>query len=143
MGTYDELAKLDRSSPTRDNKTRLSKRQGGVARQATSRPAIRPTDQPAIRPANQPFSWPTEVDDLGLVVGTSKSFYITRKVDSWLDDAVRYLRSKDLHKVDRSVVINALLHSPDLFEPEHLDKIRERLLAHLTNKFMSRDQSTD
>lgn len=139
MSTYDELAKLDRRSPARATRTANQNRR----KRKTSQRAIRAADRPTNQPADRPVDWPINVEKLGPVVGKSKSFYITQKVDSWLDEAVRYLKSKDIHKVDRSVVVNALLHSPDLFEPAHLDKMRERLLAHLTNKSMRRTQSTD
>jgi hypothetical protein len=48
-----------------------------------------------------------------------------------------------LHKADRSVLVNALLHDPALYQPASLDKIRARLLAHLTNKSLKRVQSTE
>ena len=143
MGTYDELAKLDKSPPTPGSNARSRNQQNRKPSQSANRPTNRPTNQPADQSTDPPISWPIKVEGLGPVVGKSKSFYITQKVDSWLDDAVRYLKSRDLHKVDRSVVVNAMLHSPDLFEPSNLDKMRERLLAHLTNKSLSRTQSAN
>lgn len=139
MGTYDELAKLDSGPPTRARSMSKPRKRKGTISQSTDRPIDRSID----RPIDQPINWPTEVDELGPVVGKPKAFYVSQKVDAWLDEAVRYLRSKDLHKVDRSVVVNALLHSPDLFVPAALDQLRKRVLAHLTNKSLSRNQSTD
>ena len=139
MSTYDELAKLNIGSPTRARRDRKPRKREAAISQSTDRSTNRPTN----RPIDQPINWPTKVEGLGSVVGKPKAFYLTQKVDVWLDEAVRYLRSKDLHKVDRSVVVNTLLHSPDLFEPAALDKLRKRLLAHLTNKSLGRTQSTD
>jgi len=77
------------------------------------------------------------------VVERPRAFYITQQVDIWLDESVRYLRGKGMHKVDRSVLINALLHNEGLYNPRFLNNIRKRLLAHLTNKSLKRVQSTD
>ena len=139
MGVYDDLAKLDGQSPApRPAYKKTLKREG-----KPSQPTNRSIDRSTNRPIDQSIDWPTTVDELGPVVGKPRAFYITQKVDGWLDEAVRYLRGKDLAKADRSVVVNALLHSPDLFKPEFLDKLRKRILAHLVNKSMGRTQSTD
>ena len=83
------------------------------------------------------------MDELGPVVEKPKSFYVTHKIDRWLDEAVRYLKAKGLHKADRSVLVNALLHDPDHYTPEALDKLRPKLLVHLTNKGLKRVQSSE
>jgi hypothetical protein len=102
----------------------------------------RPIDR-STRQSTEPGSKETEsVDALGPVVDRPHAFYITAKVDRWLDEAVRYLKEKGLHKADRSVLVNALLHDPDLYQPAALDEIRAKLLAHLTNKSLKRVQST-
>ena len=139
MGVYDELAKLDTRSPSPGPVPRLAKKLEGKATQPTDQS----TDRSTNRPIDQSINWPTAVEELGPVVGKPRAFYITQQVDGWLDEAVRYLRGKDLHKADRSVVVNALLHSPDLFKPNSLDKLRKRIVAHLTNKSLGRTQSTD
>lgn len=111
--------------------------------QPTSRPSDRLTDQLTDQPTDQSTDESTNVDALGAVVARPRSFYITQKLDRWLDEAVTYLKGKGLHKVDRSVLINALLHDPSLFEPGTLDRMRPNLLNHLTNKYLKRGQSTD
>ena len=103
----------------------------------------RSTDQPADQSASQSSTRMDDVDALGPVVDRPRAFYITDKVDRWLDEAVRYLKEKGLHKADRSVLINALLHDPNHYSPASLDKLRARLLAHLTNKSLKRVQSTE
>ena len=103
----------------------------------------RSTDQPADHSTSQLITGTEDVDALGPVVDRPRAFYITDKVDRWLDEAVRYLKEKGLHKADRSVLINALLHDPNHYSPASLDKLRARLLAHLTNKSLKRVQSTE
>ncbi len=143
MGTYDELAKLDSGSPIQSRSRSKPRREKGTIGQSTDRSTDRLTKQSTNRPIDQPINWPIKVEELGPVVGRPRAFYVTQKVDAWLDESVRYIRSKDIHKVDRSIVVNTLLHTPDFFEPAALDKLRKRLLAHLTNKSLSRTQSTD
>ena len=118
------------------------------------RPVDRPTDQPVDRSTDQPTAQSTSqstdrpigksftVDALGPVVARPSSFYITQKLDRWLDEGVRYLREKGLHKADRSVLVNTLLHDPDLYKPAKLDKLRERVLVHMTNRTLRRSEST-
>ncbi len=135
MSVYDELAKLDALSPTKSGARKGRKPRGQESSQSTDRSTGRPIDQST--------NWPTDVEDLGPVVGKPRAFYVTQKVDRWLDEGVRYLKGKGLHKADRSVLVNSLLHNPGLFKPGFLDQIKRRLLAHLTNRSLRRDQSTD
>ena len=145
MGIYDDLSKLDTESHT-SNISSISRKQN---RQITRKKRIlvdQSTDQSTKRPVNRSTDRSTDqlskVDTLGPIVDRPRAFYITQKVDRWLDEAVRYLRDKGIYKMDRSVLVNALIHNPDLYEPDSLEKLRKRLLAHLTNKSLKRVQST-
>ena len=145
MGIYDDLSKLDTESPT----SKISSKSKIQNRQITRKKRIlvdQSTDQSTKRPVNRSTDRSTDqlskVDTLGPIVDRPRAFYITQKVDRWLDEAVRYLRDKGIYKMDRSVLVNALIHNPDLYEPDSLEKIRKRLLAHLTNKSLKRVQST-
>jgi hypothetical protein len=115
-------------------------------KRSTSQPTSQSTDRPIDQSTNQSTDRSTDpltdVDALGPVVERPHAFYITQKVDRWLDESARYLKEKGMHKADRSVVVNALLHDPKHFLPSSLDQIRARLLAHLTNKSLKRSQST-
>ena len=152
MGIYDELQKIDADSPTpkvapkpKERKTVEAKKETKI-NQLTNQSTSQSTDQSTNRPISQPINLPidqltnrfTDVDELGPVVEKPKAFYITQKVDHWLDEAVRYLQEKGLYKVDRSILVNALLHKPELFKPDSLDGIRNQLIAHLTNKSLKR-----
>jgi hypothetical protein len=95
------------------------------------------------RSIDRSIGWLVDIETLGPVVERPRAFYITEQVDRWLDEAVRYLKRKGLHKVDRSVLVNAILHNPALFSPGALDAMRARLLAHLTNKSLKRAESSD
>ena len=146
MGVYDELSKLDSESPFLqvvgapvNNEVRTNKNSKTIANQSTSQSTNRQTDR---------FTdWLTDpiidIDELGSVVDRPRAFYITQKVDMWLNEAVIYLRIKGMHKVDRSVLVNTILHNEGLYKPMFLNRIRKSLLAHLTNKSLKRVQSTD
>ena len=144
MGIYDELQRINTDSPApmvtpKPKEKKPVEAKGEIKNnQSTSQS----TDQLTNRPINPPIDQQTnrliEVDELGPVVEKPKAFYITKKVDRWLDEAVRYLQEKGLYKVDRSILVNALLHKPELFKPDSLDGIRSQLLAHLTNKSLKR-----
>ena len=144
MGIYDELQKINADSPTPkvtskpvENKTVKAKKET-KNKQSTSQSTDQSTNRPINQPIDQPINPLIDVDELGPVVEKPKAFYITQKVDRWLDDAVRYCQEKGLYKVDRSILVNALLHKPELFKPTSLDGIRNQLLAHLTNKSLKR-----
>jgi hypothetical protein len=134
MGVYDELASLDSKPPTRRKKKKSK---------STKRSASQPIDQSASRSTDRSIDQPIDLDSLGPVVDRPRAFYITQRIDRWLNEAVRYLKGKGLHKVDRSVVVNTLMHDGELFKPKQLDRLRQKVLAHLTNKSLKRVESTD
>ena len=145
MGVYDDLLKLDAESPTPRiaAKTKPEKKQGTIKNKT---PVDQSVDQSTNRPATQSTNRSTDqlsrIDALGPIVDRPRAFYITLKVDRWLDESVRYLKDKGMHKMDRSVLLNSLIHNPLLFKPSSLDKIRNKLLAHLTNKSLKRGELT-
>ena len=107
------------------------------------RPTSKLTDQSVDQSTDQSTGQLTEVEAFGPIVARPRAFYITQKVDRWLDEAVRYLKDQGYAQADRSVLINAILHDPELFTSESLDAIWSKLLAHLTNKSLKRPQSTE
>ena len=145
MGVYDDLSKLDTESPTPHiaAKSKHEKKQGAIK---NNTPVDQSVDQSTNRPATQSTNRSTDqlsrIDALGPIVDRPRAFYITLKVDRWLDESVRYLKVKGMHKMDRSVLLNSLLHNSLLFKPSSLDKIRNQLLAHLTNKSLKRGKLT-
>lgn len=140
MGIYDDLSNLDDRSPT-PGVAKTSKKKRAIKK--TSKSTDQPTEQSTNRPVNRLTDQSIDVETLGSIVERPRAFYITLKVDRWLDEGVRHLRKKGLHKMDRSVLLNALLHDENLFKPKALDQMRKRFLAHLTNRSLKRVQSTD
>ena len=73
------------------------------------------------------------------IVDRPKAFYITEGLDENLDKAAHYLQKKHgIKKVDRSVVVNALLDNDTLWTDEALDQLVERVVSQLTNRLISR-----
>jgi hypothetical protein len=88
------------------------------------------TNQLMNQPTNRPFT---------KIVDRPKAFYITEGLDENLDKAVNYLQKKyGIKKVDRSVVVNALLDNDTLWTDEALDQLVERVVSQLTNRLISR-----
>ena len=145
MGVYDDLAKLESKSPA------LNSGKVRYKSQPSKKKPEPPDDKPVNRPIGQSTGQSTDrsmdrsidIDTLGPVMDRPRAFYITHKVDRWLEDGIKYLREKGLYKVDRSILVNALLHDKKLYQPEYLDKLRGKLLAHLTNKSLKNVESTD
>jgi hypothetical protein len=97
---------------------------------STSQSTGQSTNQSMSQPANRPIT---------KIVDRPKAFYITEGLDENLDKAVNYLQKKHgIKKVDRSVVVNALLDNDTLWTDEALDQLVERVVSQLTNRLISR-----
>jgi hypothetical protein len=98
--------------------------------QSPSQSTGQSTSQFISQPMNQPFT---------KIVDRPKAFYITEALDEKLDKAVTYLQKKHgIKKVDRSVIVNALLDNDTLWTDEALDQLVERVVSQLTSRLMSR-----
>jgi hypothetical protein len=103
-----------------------SPRQSQPTRQSTGQSTRQLISQPISRPLTQ-------------IVDRPKAFYITEGLDEKLDQAVTYLQRKHgIKKVDRSVIVNALLDNETLWTDEALDQLVERVVSQLTSRLMSR-----
>jgi hypothetical protein len=88
------------------------------------------TNQSISQPMSRPFT---------RIVDRPKAFYITEGLDEKLDKAVTYLQKKHgIKKVDRSVVVNALLDNDTLWTDDALDQLVERVVSQLTSRLISR-----
>jgi hypothetical protein len=111
-------------------KSKVSKPKSKSAHQSTSQSTNQLTSQLINQPASRPLSQ---------IVDRPKAFYITEGLDEKLDQAVTYLQKKHgIKKVDRSVIVNALLDNDTLWTDEALDQLVERVVSQLTSRLMSR-----
>ena len=99
-----------------------------------SKPAHQLTSQSTNQLINQPTSRP-----ISRIVDRPKAFYITEGLDEKLDKAVMYLQKKHgIKKVDRSVIVNALLDNDTLWTDEALDQLVDKVVGQLTSRLISR-----
>jgi hypothetical protein len=69
------------------------------------------------------------------VLEKPKAFYITAAIDKRIDYAVRYLKeTHGIKKVDRSIVVTALLDNDIYWTEESLDYLVDPVIRHLTNR---------
>lgn len=68
-----------------------------------------------------------------------RAFYITERLNQKLDEAVRYYQEKHhLRKVDRSVIVTALLDNEANWTEETLDLLLAKVLSQLTSRLTNR-----
>ena len=73
------------------------------------------------------------------VMDKPRGFYITEQVNKHIDEAVRYYQEKhNLKKVDRSIVVTALLENESNWTEETLDLLLDRVISQLTNRLTNR-----
>ena len=107
-----------------------------LSRQPTAQSASQLTDQPVSQSTSQSTDRPAVSVDTK-TVDRPKSFYITLRLDKRLDTAVRYLQeTHGLKKVDRSILVNAMLDIDEQWTDEALDLLVERVVHLLTNKMV-------
>jgi hypothetical protein len=73
------------------------------------------------------------------VMEKPRGFYITERLNQRIDEAVRYYQEKHhLKKVDRSIVVTALLENEANWTEEALDVVLDRVINQLTNRLTNR-----
>ena len=68
-----------------------------------------------------------------------RAFYITERLNQRLDEAVRFYQEKySLRKVDRSIIVTALLDNEANWTEEALDLLHAKILSQLTSRLTNR-----
>ena len=95
-------------------------------------------NQSIDRSANRPISRLTDPVN-SKVMDKPRGFYITERVNRRIDEAVRYYQEKhNLAKVDRSIVVTAILENESNWTEEALDLLSERVISHLISRLTNR-----
>ena len=90
--------------------------------------------EPVNQSVDQSISQSTKREN-SQVVERPKAFYITKRLDRRLDEAVRYLQEKrGIKKVDRSVLVNAILDNDAFWTEKALDLLVDRVISQLTSR---------
>jgi hypothetical protein len=116
MGRFSVL--LENSAPIEDIKYAHNEPNKESRNQPSSQSTSRPNRRSSSRVMERP-----------------KAFYITERLDKKLDGAVRHFQ--DVHgikKVDRSVVVTAMLDNESLWSDKSLDKLVDRVMSELTSR---------
>jgi hypothetical protein len=128
MADYTQLMNLEKKEKGKPAST--------PPQQSTTRSASQPTGQSVRQSTDQQTSRSVALSDKK-TVERPKSFYITTRLDKRLDEAVRYFQeAHGIKKVDRSILVNAMLDNDANWTDEALDVLVERILQLLTDKLI-------
>jgi len=108
--------------------------ENSVTSEASQEASTEPAKRRVNQASSQSTSRPTERSS-PRVMERPKAFYITKRLDRDIDEAVRYFQ--DVHgikKVDRSVVVTAMLDNDSLWSDKSLDKLVDRVMSELTSR---------
>jgi hypothetical protein len=106
--------------------------------QSTSQSATQSIDQSTNRLTHRLISRLTNPVS-SKVMDKPRGFYITEQVNKCIDEAVRYYQEKhNLAKVDRSIIVTALLENEANWSEEALDLLLDRVINQLTNRLTNR-----
>jgi hypothetical protein len=148
MNRYEVL--LQKNAPRTTDEPSEPTRRPLTSKETKIEPRIALSDQEPGEPSGQSTtlstskSTPQSVGRLGVpsilqasdtTVERPKAFYITKRLDHRLDEAVRYYQ--DVHgikKVDRSAIVNAMLDTDANWTDEALDQSVSRIMSLLTSR---------
>lgn len=104
--------------------------------QSTNQSSDQPTNQSTDQSVSQSTSRST-IQLLNQIVDKPKAFYITKRLDHRLDDAVRYIQEQHgIKKVDRSILVNAIMDNDALWTDDALDRLVDRVMNLLTSRLI-------
>ncbi|SRR6266568_7213808 len=127
MADYTQLMNLEKKSKAEQLPSHA---------QSTGQSASQPTSQSVRQSTDQQAGQSTPLSD-NKTVDRPKSFYITNRLDKRLDEAVDYIQEvHGIKKVDRSILVNAMLDHDAIWTGEALDLLVDRILRLLTNKMI-------
>jgi len=149
MGVYDDMMRkrieesrskevAQRGQPEENQQKASSPSNNQPIAQSTKQSISQSTDQSAVRLTNRLIKRLTNPDS-SKVMDKPRAFYITEQVNKRIDEAVRYYQEKcNLAKVDRSIVVTALLENESNWTERALDLLMDRVINQLTSRLVNR-----
>jgi hypothetical protein len=143
MADYSQLMNLEKqkkeqlpfSPPQRPTPTQSISQSTSESITPSTDPSI---NHPIHRSVDQVTTRGTSANDKR-IMDKPRGFYITERLNKRIDEAVRYYQDKHhLRKVDRSVVVTALLDNEANWTEEALDLLLERVIHQLTERLTNR-----
>lgn len=141
MGRFDQLTHLT-PQPIQQRPPAPENHASPALDTPQASPPIPPSPAEATKQSTRKFTkqsmkQSTEPNDKD-VVNKPKGFYITHRLDKRLNHAVKYLQEKHgIKKVDRSLVVNALLDTDTTWTDEALDTLVDPIISILTSRLLS------
>jgi hypothetical protein len=141
MGRFDQLTHLT-PQPIQQRPPAQENHASPALDKPKASPPIQPSPAQSTKQSTRKFmkqstKQSTEPNDKD-VVNKPKGFYITHRLDKRLNHAVKYLQEKHgIKKVDRSLVINALLDTDATWTDEALDHLVDPIINILTSRLLS------
>ena len=134
MADYSQLMNLEKKKQEQASPVQT---QDPVSSQSPNQQTPQSTTQSARQSVSQSTDQQASRLTETKTVDRPKSFYITLRLDRRLDEAVRYFQeAHGIKKVDRSILVNAMLDNDVNWTDEALDFLVERILQLLTNKLI-------
>lgn len=135
MADYTQLMNLEKKHKSQPIPAPL---QQNSSNQSISQPINRPTKQSTDRLTNQSMNQPA-ISNGNRVIEKPRAFYITERLNQRLDEAVRYYQEKHhLKRVDRSVIVTAILDNEANWTEEALDLLLAKVISQLTSRLTNR-----
>ena len=133
MADYAELMNLEKKQKGQTPQPQEEKRQS--SHQSIAQPTSKSIAKSSRRLTNQAVR---QLYTSGnRVLDKPKAFYITERLNQRLDEAVRYYQEKhNIKKVDRSVIVTAILDNEANWTEEALDLLVDKVINQLTSRLM-------
>ncbi|SRR5579871_1039256 len=135
MADYTQLMNLEKKQKSQ---TTPSSTQEKPSSQSIDQSTDRLTNQSTKQLTNQSIGLPTTHNG-SRIMEKPRAFYITERLNQRLDEAVRYYQEKhNLKKVDRSVIVTALLDNEANWTEDALELLVDRVISQLTSRLTNR-----
>ena len=137
MADYTQLMNLEKKQQKRPVPSAVKPVNQSVEDQATKQQTSTSTSRLTNPSINQSID--QSIKNTTRVMDKPRGFYITEGLNHRIDEAVRYYQDKhNLKKVDRSIVVTALLDNETNWTEETLDLLIDKVISHLTNRLTNR-----
>jgi hypothetical protein len=134
MADYSQLMNLEKKKQEPSSPAPM---QELASSQTPHRSTTQSTRQSTDRLTRHPVSQST--GSLNKILEKPKAFYITERLNQRIDEGVRYFQEKhNIKKVDRSVVLTAMLDNEAYWTEEALDLLVDRVINQLTHRLTNR-----
>ena len=150
MADYSQLMNLEKkqqkspvSSPVKPveqtTDDQAVKQQISKSASRLTKPSIHQSTDQSINRLTERLTTRLHNPDSIKVMDKPRGFYITEQLNKHIDEAVRYYQENhNLKKVDRSIIVTALLENEANWTEEALDLLLDKVISQLINRLTDR-----